>query len=172
MSILVTCSNCRRTLDAPDAAAGRRVKCPACGTILSVPDLPDAVPVALEQPASPERPVPASFTPVARDQAVKPARTRASTNPPELAPAAELSPWFWRGLGIGAFVAICVFFGFIGAAMDPDDPGVGGLRMARKVGAPIALLLIAAFEVVMWLRKSARSKEEQGDRSPDRRRRS
>jgi hypothetical protein len=65
-----------------------------------------------------------------------------------------MNAWVWRGLGIGAFVGICLIFAIIGAAVNPDEPGLGASRMARKVGAPLSLLLIAVIEVVLWLRKS------------------
>jgi len=37
MPIPLRCSGCSRTINAPDNAAGKRVKCPACATVLSVP---------------------------------------------------------------------------------------------------------------------------------------
>lgn len=36
MSIPITCPQCEKTLDVPDSAAGRRVKC-RCGSVLPVP---------------------------------------------------------------------------------------------------------------------------------------
>jgi hypothetical protein len=38
MPIPLTCSGCDVTIKAPDTSAGKRVKCPRCGTILDVPD--------------------------------------------------------------------------------------------------------------------------------------
>jgi hypothetical protein len=74
--------------------------------------------------------------------------------------------WVWRGLGIGAFVVICVIFAFIGAALNPDEPGLAASRMARKVGAPIALLLIAVVEIVVKFMKSQSAHQHQGSRRP------
>ncbi|MCI0455800.1 MAG: DUF1559 domain-containing protein [Gemmataceae bacterium] len=37
MPILLTCPGCTKTLKAPDSVAGRKVKCPQCGTVLDVP---------------------------------------------------------------------------------------------------------------------------------------
>jgi hypothetical protein len=76
-------------------------------------------------------------------------------------PGGGVSVWVWRGLAVGGFVAICVFFAFIGAASNPDEPGLAASRMARKVGAPLALLLIGAVELVLWLRRSQASKRDQ-----------
>jgi hypothetical protein len=60
MPIKVTCTNCGGVLHAPDDAAGKRGRCPSCGTVLTIPaDGPAAaaVPPAPEPPAAP-RPLP------------------------------------------------------------------------------------------------------------------
>jgi predicted RNA-binding Zn-ribbon protein involved in translation (DUF1610 family) len=36
--IKMTCPSCAKTLSAPDTAAGKKAKCPACGTLMIVPD--------------------------------------------------------------------------------------------------------------------------------------
>jgi hypothetical protein len=54
MSILVVCSNCSAKLNAPDSAAGKKVKCPKCQTAMVVPEpLPaeEAFEVVAESPA-------------------------------------------------------------------------------------------------------------------------
>ena len=40
----VICHSCRKTLKAPDKLAGKRVRCPSCQTVVSVPAIPDAGP--------------------------------------------------------------------------------------------------------------------------------
>ena len=59
MSIEFRCSGCSKLLRTPDEAAGKKAKCPDCGTILDVPAAtppgraPDAAgPEPLGQPAS------------------------------------------------------------------------------------------------------------------------
>jgi hypothetical protein len=131
MSIPISCPTCRKTALAPEAAAGRSVACPGCGTVIAVPAGPMAIPVASEQ----------AHPPLTGNASEAEARSKGSV-------------WLWRGLQIGVFVIFCVIFAFIGAAMNPDEPGLGASRMARKVGAPLALLLIGAVELVLWLRKS------------------
>lgn len=37
MPITVACPSCRKALKAPDNAAGRKVKCPGCGSVLIIP---------------------------------------------------------------------------------------------------------------------------------------
>lgn len=44
MPITVACPSCRKALKAPDNAAGRKVKCPGCGTALAIPAPQTAAP--------------------------------------------------------------------------------------------------------------------------------
>jgi predicted RNA-binding Zn-ribbon protein involved in translation (DUF1610 family) len=37
VAITIYCDNCEKSLNAPDAAAGKRMKCPGCGTGIKVP---------------------------------------------------------------------------------------------------------------------------------------
>ena len=37
MAIKIYCDNCEKSLNAPDAAAGKRMKCPGCGSGIRVP---------------------------------------------------------------------------------------------------------------------------------------
>jgi len=60
MPITVACPSCRKALKAPDNAAGRKVKCPGCGSALIIP--------APQMPAAPfeDLPVPTPATPTTR----------------------------------------------------------------------------------------------------------
>jgi TM2 domain-containing membrane protein YozV len=49
MPIIVTCPSCSTTLKAPDAAAGKKVKCPKCTSPITVP-APAPAPVADPEP--------------------------------------------------------------------------------------------------------------------------
>jgi hypothetical protein len=169
MSIPISCPTCRKTALASKAAAGKTVACPGCGTVIPVPAIPVAIPVA-SVPSRPQA-IPVSTSEPARPQAIpvstgEPVRHPLPPNPSEARTGGEVSVWVWRGLGIGAFVAICVVFAIIGAALNPDEPGLGASRMARKVGAPLALLLIGAIELVLWLRQSQKSSSDQSNRPP------
>lgn len=63
MPIAVVCSGCSAKLNAPDAAAGKRVKCPkpGCGTVITVPAPAPATgfEVVDEEPPAPKKPAPA-----------------------------------------------------------------------------------------------------------------
>jgi DNA-directed RNA polymerase subunit RPC12/RpoP len=54
MPIEFACSSCRQTVRVADAAAGKKGKCPKCGTILDIPLASPAAPAA--SPAAPARP--------------------------------------------------------------------------------------------------------------------
>lgn len=51
MPIRIVCAQCGVKLDAPDTLAGKKGKCPKCGTIFRIP-VPDAPAVPMEQPAA------------------------------------------------------------------------------------------------------------------------
>jgi hypothetical protein len=139
VSVPVNCPVCGKTVLAPEEAAGKSVACPGCGEAVAVPPFPMAIPVASES-------------------------ARPSTPPP--VPGAHDRPpvplWVRISLGIGVFVGVCAVFAFIGAASAPDEPGLAASRMARKVGAPLALLLIAAAELGLWLWRSRSASRDRG----------
>ena len=54
MAIILTCANCSKRVQAPDALAGRKVKCPNCGRVLEVP--PARPSAGQSGAAPPERP--------------------------------------------------------------------------------------------------------------------
>lgn len=60
MAILVTCPQCAARLNAPDIAAGKRVKCPKCQTLVDVPQLATAGFAVVDEPTSLPPPSPAS----------------------------------------------------------------------------------------------------------------
>jgi phage FluMu protein Com len=60
MALLIRCEQCGRQLRVPDTAAGKKVKCPLCGTIIAAPSTP-AVPAATAVESS--TPPPARATP-------------------------------------------------------------------------------------------------------------
>jgi hypothetical protein len=124
----VTCLKCGKSASAPDEAAGREVRCPGCGAAVPVPPFPMATPVAPQ------------------------------ADRPSAPPDRPLVPLWVRIAAEGVvFVGVCAFFALIGAASNPAEPGLAGSRMARKVGAPLALLLIGAVEVGLWLWRSQQS---------------
>ncbi|MDB5336897.1 MAG: hypothetical protein JWN70_2516 [Planctomycetaceae bacterium] len=59
MSLLVACPNCEKTLKMKDEAAGKKVRCPDCATVISIPatstDSDDDFANGLEETVSPQR---------------------------------------------------------------------------------------------------------------------
>jgi predicted Zn finger-like uncharacterized protein len=56
--MLVTCTNCQSKIKVPDAAAGKKGKCPKCGTIITIPALG-----AVDEPAPAPAEAPAGGSP-------------------------------------------------------------------------------------------------------------
>jgi hypothetical protein len=121
------------------------VNCQVCGTAALAPEEAAGKSVACPGCGAviPVPPFPMAI-PVASESA------RPSTPPP-------VPLWVRIPLEIGVFVGVCAVFAFIGAASATDEPGLAASRMARKAGAPFALLLIGAAEVGLWLWRSQRS---------------
>ena len=55
MPIAVTCPECSAKMKAPDAAAGKKVKCPKCGEMLTVPAAQAEFEVVEDEPAPPKK---------------------------------------------------------------------------------------------------------------------
>lgn len=51
--MLMVCTNCKNKMKVPDEAAGKKTKCPSCGTVLRIPEAPAAA-----APAAPPKPAP------------------------------------------------------------------------------------------------------------------
>jgi hypothetical protein len=56
MPILITCANCSTRMKAPDSAAGKKVKCPKCATLVIVPFSEDERAAGAEERIASERP--------------------------------------------------------------------------------------------------------------------
>jgi predicted Zn finger-like uncharacterized protein len=84
--MLITCDGCGATIRVPDSAAGKRAKCPKCGSIVKVPQLdqpkedPDTK--VSEKPMPP--PAPIEVEPLDEDEKTK--VTASGTKPPKIKP--------------------------------------------------------------------------------------
>lgn len=67
MAIRFLCFSCEARIKVPDGTQGRKVKCPACGSLQRVPESSDTPPERISQPASPETPAPAAAPPPATE---------------------------------------------------------------------------------------------------------
>lgn len=112
MSIRMKCDSCSKVFSVSDEKAGRRVRCPGCEAVLSVP--------ADEEPASAPRPRKASG----------PKKKKKS--------AKSQGPWLFVGIGVGALALIGVV-GFL-LTRGPDVPvnGDPAVPLANSNGDPSA----------------------------------
>jgi hypothetical protein len=72
MPIEVSCTNCSALLRAPDAAAGKKIKCPKCETIVPVPAAGGEAATIKPTPSTAPPPMPVPVLPAAPPQAVVP----------------------------------------------------------------------------------------------------
>ncbi|QDU23319.1 zinc ribbon domain-containing protein [Urbifossiella limnaea] len=91
MPIPVVCANCQTRLNAPDAAAGRKVKCPKCQTVMPVPGTAAPAPPPLPPPpAAPSGGTPFDFG--GDSPPPPPRRPSGESRPPRPAPDSPDSP--------------------------------------------------------------------------------
>jgi phage FluMu protein Com len=56
VEIKIRCPKCQKALKAPESQAGKRAKCPGCGTIISIPEIVHEAEEVPEEPALPPTP--------------------------------------------------------------------------------------------------------------------
>ncbi len=133
MSIVVTCPSCSANIKAPDAAAGKRVKCPKCTSTIEVPA------------AAPPPPVFDDFTddapPVsAKGGAVQPYEKEGADDaaPPPPPPA----DWESNRQTVGLLAILIGFLGIHKFVLGNNTPGLITLL--------VSLLTCGAGYPVMW----------------------
>jgi hypothetical protein len=87
MPIKITCSACGKSFNAPDAAAGKKVKCPGCQAVIAVPTGGNPAPAtgssAKPVPGAPSaKPAPGSKPAAAKATPTKSTATKAGSTPP------------------------------------------------------------------------------------------
>jgi hypothetical protein len=100
---------------APDALAGRRVKCPRCGEELTVPQQSGAAPDWMAAPPPVRRPLPAPAPTPATAPAAGNPQTAAGPDPaPQADPSPavaydEPEPWYYRFIERYTIVLLCIW---------------------------------------------------------------
>ncbi len=174
MPLLLTCPSCSKQLRVQDALAGKKVKCPACATVLTVPAA-----VAAPPPAAPKQAVSSAgrkpaAPPPARSAAASSRRSRDDEDEPDRPyqkdAAADKKPVSGVGIGLGiaslvlgiltavtSLVCICVGWlaiplGVIGLILGVVGAIVPLAQGRRGIGLPIAgaivSLLATTFAIV------------------------
>jgi len=151
MPITANCSGCGKTISAPDAAAGRRARCPHCGGVVEIPSSGSPVAAALGRSAEATagagvRPLehsPTPRTPGSRNGSPSSTRTSATTLSRMLA---RSSPYRMVRLlaaiafGVGAALAVLVFVGGLVALVLVSMSGYPLVGAAVFVGSLVAAL--------------------------------
>ena len=163
MPISVQCPGCKAKLNAPDSAAGKRVKCPKCQTPVAVSGQAAGVKAPAPVAAAPTPPKAAALPPMPAARAAKAAAPAVAPQPVQPTPpaAAEVAPAFpvvttaakpaakaKSGLGTvlvilavvaGGGLLLCV--GGIGAAamyfLNSDEPAPAAPDMAAGPATPV-----------------------------------
>jgi len=154
MPIEFQCQSCSKTLRVPDTAVGKRVKCPGCQQISSVP-------TASTAPKPSAQAMPSSDNPFAADPKQDQAGFDAN---PYAAPSAAASLWklFQENIGIlvGAFVVLMVVnqvisfaqqliqMALMGAAGGRPGPG-GGINQEQLMLLGVTTLAFALISGVI-----------------------
>lgn len=172
MPIKVTCGNCGGVLHAPDDSAGKRGRCPTCGSILPIPaDAPrvaavDPIPAPAPQPNVPAEsrppalgsdlqraPVPVAAPP--RQPGDPFARTAAA---PVAVPEGSAKRWarVASGLGFVRLGVLCMFIGVLAPSAiaileqnniklpdkDPGMLGVPGVALSGEIKVAASLTFL------------------------------
>jgi predicted Zn finger-like uncharacterized protein len=80
--MLITCSNCESKIRVPDSAAGKKGKCPKCGTVIAIPAAEEPIEAGFAETAPAEVTPPRGPGPVAEEPAASPFDFTASAPPP------------------------------------------------------------------------------------------
>jgi TM2 domain-containing membrane protein YozV len=150
MSIVVTCPSCSVSLKAPDAAAGKRVKCPKCTSTIEVPAA--APPPAFDEftdEAPPASTKGGALQPYDKDEEADDA---APTAPPPPPPA----DWESNRQTVGLLAILVGFLGIHKFVLGNNTPGLITLLVSLLtcgVGYPV-MWAIGMVEGVRYLRMS------------------
>jgi len=164
MPITANCSGCGKTISAPDAAAGRRARCPHCGGVVEIPSYPSPVAAALGRPAEAtagaaaggppaSAPAAAGVRPVEHSPTPRTAGSRNGSPSSTRTSATTLSRMLVRSspyrmvrllaaitFGAGAALAVLVFVGGLVALVLVSMSGYPLVGAAVFVGSLVAAL--------------------------------
>jgi hypothetical protein len=151
MSIVVTCPSCSVSLKAPDAAAGKRVKCPKCTSTIEVPAAAPP-PSAFDEFTDEAPPVSAKGGALQPYEKEEEADDAASAAPPSPPPA----DWESNRQTVGLLAILVGFLGIHKFVLGNNTPALITLLVSLLtcgVGYPV-MWAIGMFEGVRYLRMS------------------
>ena len=120
--IAISCTSCEKKLRLQDTFAGKRIKCPGCGTILSVPGgiaaKPPAPPKAAPQEDEDERPRRRAEVDEDEDEETPKSRKRSKSESDATGKPSILFLVLGLALGLGGLLAMCACIYFAKVAND------------------------------------------------------
>jgi hypothetical protein len=135
MAIEFRCGGCTTRLKAPDNSSGKRVKCPKCASIQTIPG---AKPAEAELGLKPEATAPKS-TPAPKPAPTakpKPAPVQAKPQAPQIAPLASSSPFGDLGNLANMDLTAGPSVQMASAVLPPSDPGPAPMPGFRATASP------------------------------------
>lgn len=137
MPILAQCGSCQKKFKAGDQLAGKKVKCPQCGSVITIPQPQPPAAASSPPPPPPPSPFQSSVASILDEEDIplqampKPAATPAQ--PSRLCPGC--------GAGLSEQAVLCVHCGFdtrsgrkleVGSAADEEASGSGATGKKKK----------------------------------------
>lgn len=174
MPIRVTCPNCAKSFNTPDANAGRRARCSGCGTIVLIPsqaeETYDISEVEAEEAPIQPPPRAASVPPpspptvsIDADNSRESAASSARKAEARSLAAAPPEPWYYRyltiyawvvgGVGVAQFI-VALIMAILGLVMTSSAPASPFERMgggAPGFGSLLFAALVAVFTSFVFL---------------------
>ena len=148
MSIVVTCPGCSANMKAPDAAAGKRVKCPKCTSTIEVPSAAPPPPAFDDFTDDP--------TPVARGGAVQPFEREEADDAPAAPPPPPPADWVSNRQTVGLLAILIGLLGIHKFVLGNNTAGIITILVSLLtcgVGYPV-MMVIGMIEGVRYLRMS------------------
>ena len=152
MSIVVTCPSCAANIKAPDAAAGKKVKCPKCTSTIAVPA---AAPPPVFDDFTDDAPPPVS----AKGGAVQPyVKDEAADDAPAAPPPPPPADWVSNRQTVGLLAILVGALGIHKFVLGNNTPGLIMLLVSLSscitaIGWPI-MMAVGMVEGVRYLRMS------------------
>jgi predicted Zn finger-like uncharacterized protein len=150
MSIVVTCPSCSANIKAPDAAAGKRVKCPKCTSTIAVPAAAPP-PAAFDEFTDDAPPV------SAKGGAVQPyEKEEAADDAPAPPPPPPPADWESNRQTVGLLAILVGALGIHKFVLGNNTPGLIMLLVSLLtcgIGWPV-MMVVGMLEGVRYLRMS------------------
>lgn len=129
--IKIFCPHCGQSLQCDESHQGRQVRCPPCGQLFLVPQMPPQATLTHTEKVLRQAPPPLSDSPISKTQVSTDADSSKSS---ETSPRNQLSPWKRadKAFAFGFFVGAVSFYQ--GNRNNPDFSSSGQMLFAGILG--------------------------------------